>query len=439
MCYINFLALKYFLGKENVLKPRLNRKRAVPSQKIPNTRSPDEKKIKLSTDREERALRRELFPIHNPAIQCYNEISESEGTSIICETSKGTESTDVIFTSDSDPHSTSSNNNSMEINESSCARCQCMCMCISHQNTVIQNKITVLDFIEKDAQIIAFTGIENATAYNRICAIVEIIEAELAPDRSWLMNVKLRVLLTFMKLKIDCSFTVLAAFFKCSIAQCCTIFHFMTRVMAKFFKHLITWPIRKEVDQNMPQCFSNYRQTRVIIDCTEFPVQACQDLKCRVRCYSFYKSNHTLKVLIGISPGGLITYRSEAYGGRASDTFIFKESKISDLCDKGDGVMADKGFLISEELEKKNLILIQPPFLKSKNQTKPQLSKTDAFINKDVASARVHVERAIQRCKTFGILSHKVPWHIVPYFDDVLTIILGLVNLSHPILDNKRF
>lgn len=77
-----------------------------------------------------------------------------------------------------------------------------------------------------------------------------------------------------------------------------------------------------------------------------------------MRCFSFYKSTHTLKVLIGVSPAGLITYVREAYGGRASDTFMFKNSGISDICDKGDGVMADKGFLISEELQKKNLTLI---------------------------------------------------------------------------------
>ena len=56
----------------------------------------------------------------------------------------------------------------------------------------------------------------------------------------------------------------------------------------------------------MPEAFKEqYSSTRVIIDCTE------------VRCelFSSYKNRTTLKGLVGISPGGAITFLSQLYTG----------------------------------------------------------------------------------------------------------------------------
>ena len=53
---------------------------------------------------------------------------------------------------------------------------------------------------------------------------------------------------------------------------------------------------------------------------------------------------NTVKVLVGMTPGGLVSYLSPAYGGSASDRQIVERSEISKLCDPGDSIMADKGF-----------------------------------------------------------------------------------------------
>lgn len=56
-----------------------------------------------------------------------------------------------------------------------------------------------------------------------------------------------------------------------------------------------------------------------------------------------------------------------------------------------------------------------------------------------IARARVHVERAIQRMKLFKVLKGPVPWEMVGALDHILITIAGIVNLSSPILADKRF
>lgn len=65
----------------------------------------------------------------------------------------------------------------------------------------------------------------------------------------------------------------------------------------------VIWPSREEVNTNMPECFCRlYPKTRVIIDCTEIFVQTPSSLLLQSQLYSSYKSNTTLKGLVGITP-----------------------------------------------------------------------------------------------------------------------------------------
>lgn len=72
--------------------------------------------------------------------------------------------------------------------------------------------------------------------------------------------------------------------------------------------------------------------------------------------------------------------------------------------------MVDKGFLIDKFCDEALVELVQPPFLRNKQQ----MTEHDALGNQDIALARVHVERAIQRLKVFKILQHHFPKHLLP-------------------------
>ncbi|XP_050516666.1 uncharacterized protein LOC126891533 [Diabrotica virgifera virgifera] len=186
----------------------------------------------------------------------------------------------------------------------------------------------------------------------------------------------------------------------------------------------------------MTVCFADFQNVRLILDCTEIYVQTPKCLCCRIRFYSQYKSHLTIKFMTGVSPGGLITYVSKAYGGRASDKVIFEESNVIALLDSSrDAVMVDKGFLIDDSCRLYNIQLIRPPFLRKKSQ----LTTEEAILNAKIASARVHIERINQRLKIFKILSGKLSWAYVPLVDDIFTIICAITNISSPILSDGKF
>lgn len=165
-------------------------------------------------------------------------------------------------------------------------------------------------------------------------------------------------------------------------------------------------------------------------------VQKPKCLCCRIRTYSHYKGRHTVKFLTGISPGGIITFLSKAYGGRVSDKGIFVQSGlVNKLIPGQDAIMADKGFLIDTETSLHNIEFIRPPFLRKKNQ----FSKDGANVNVAIASARVHIERSNQRLKVFKILSNKIPWNLMNIVHEILIVIAGIVNLGSSILSDNKY
>ncbi|CAB3241683.1 unnamed protein product [Arctia plantaginis] len=95
----------------------------------------------------------------------------------------------------------------------------------------------------------------------------------------------------------------------------------------------------------MPKCFSpDYINTRVIINCTEFRIEMPTAVDDRGVYYSHYKKGFTAKVIIGITPGGFISFKSKVAGGRKTDSQMTIESRLVDLLETGDIVLADKGF-----------------------------------------------------------------------------------------------
>ena len=94
-----------------------------------------------------------------------------------------------------------------------------------------------------------------------------------------------------------------------------------------------------------------YSSTRAIIDCTEIRCQMPSSLLLNSKLFSSYKNHVTLKVLVGITPSGAITFISQLYGGSISDREIVERSGFLKLeFDNGDTMMANKGFTIEDLL-----------------------------------------------------------------------------------------
>ncbi|KAF2898660.1 hypothetical protein ILUMI_07515 [Ignelater luminosus] len=238
-----------------------------------------------------------------------------------------------------------------------------------------------------------------------------------------------------MRLKLDLSFVSLAILFQISSKSVKRYFNRTIQHLSSLLKPVIRFPSKEEIAANIPNCFRNYQSTRIVLDCTEMYIEKSKCLRCRVKTYSHYKSRHTVKFLIGVTPSGLISYLSKGYGGRTSDKAIFNNENLIEKLEIRDSIMVDKGFHIEKECSENFIKLIRPPFLKKEKQ----FSKADAEKTASIARARVHVECAIQRIKIFKFTKGTIPWSLSPYLQDIMTVIVALSNLQTPILSNDKF
>ena len=207
-----------------------------------------------------------------------------------------------------------------------------------------------------------------------------------------------------------------------------------------FFPAVVHWPSQQIVFSNMPSNFKkHFPKTRVVIDCTEFFVQRPRNKTNQYKTYSQYKSHNTYKLLVGVNPNGAFTFVSDLWGGNASDKHIVQESGFLNLIEKGDCVMADRGFKIEELLILKDAKLIAPPFTrKCANGKGKRLNVSEIRQTALIANLRIHVERAIQRLKTFRILQHTIPSSLSPIASKVVKVVCALCNLKGPLFYDQN-
>ena len=107
----------------------------------------------------------------------------------------------------------------------------------------------------------------------------------------------------------------------------------------------------------MPEKYkADYPSTFAIFDCTELRVERLTSLVLQSQSFSNYKSTNTLKSVVVCDPRGAVIFHHLA---PMSDKEIVRQCGILPLLEnlikvgylkKGDDIMADKGFLIEEEI-----------------------------------------------------------------------------------------
>lgn len=191
----------------------------------------------------------------------------------------------------------------------------------------------------------------------------------------------------------------------------------------------------------MPLCFvaSFDKDVSTIIDCFEIFIDRPSNLMARAQTYSSYKSHNTVKVLIGITPQGVVSFVSEPWGGRVSDKYLTDHCKFLDNLLPGDVVLADRGFNIGESVAMRMAKLHIPAFTKGK----PQLSAADVHTSRKIANVRIHVERVIGLVRQkYMILSSTLPidflkareGEAVPLVSRIVHVSCALTNLSDSVV-----
>ena len=186
--------------------------------------------------------------------------------------------------------------------------------------------------------------------------------------------------------------------------------HLISWVNFLYFKlgSIPIWPSKEEISETMPTSFKKtYPNTRCIIDCTELFCQSPSSLNTQSCLYSSYKNHVTYKGLVGIAPSGAVIFVSQLYDGSISDKEIVSRSGFlkNDLWSDGESVMADRGFTIHDELPRVGVSLNITAFL----GTRYYLTKAEVKASQTIASIRIHVQRAIQRIKTYSIIGNETP------------------------------
>ena len=194
----------------------------------------------------------------------------------------------------------------------------------------------------------------------------------------------------------------------------------------------LIWSTGEQVDEYMPQSFKRaYPSTRCIIECTELYCQRSSSLPTQRALYSHYKSHVTYKGLICISPGGSVTFISQH--GSISDKEIVSRSGFHEpsIWNSQDSVMADRGFVISDELKELDVVLIILCFLAGRNQ----LTAAEVKENQSIASVCIHVECAIQRVKKFRVLKNEVPLSFHGSVNQIWPVCGMLRNFMSPLIE----
>ena len=194
---------------------------------------------------------------------------------------------------------------------------------------------------------------------------------------------------------------------------------------------LPVWATKKTIEETMPEVFQQkYPLTRVILDCTELFIEKPSCFRAQSATYSTYKSHNTAKGLVAIAPNGALTFISDLYGGHCSDKIIVEDCGILQLLEEGDSVMADRGFEIQDLLAPRKVYLNIPPFMRSKDQLNPD----EEDETREIASVRIHVERAIERVKNCNILKQILPNSMSEDIGKIWKVCCLLANFKGPLV-----
>ena len=238
--------------------------------------------------------------------------------------------------------------------------------------------------------------------------------------------------LVFIRLGYD--YHVLGDFFDVSKSVVSSVIITWINILYAVLADWIKWPSAEQVRTSLPKDFpTEYADTRTILDCTEFFTVRPSNLSAMASTYSMYKHHNTLKVLLGITPTGLITFVSSVYGGNTSDRHIF-ETEFLDKLEPGNAVMVDRGFNVGDLVLQRSAKLHMPPFTrKAPDGSGKMLNQTEIAKTRSIACLRIHVERAIQRMKTFQILN-KIDNTLWSLSDYIVVIVAVFSNMLPPLV-----
>ncbi|XP_056004164.1 uncharacterized protein LOC130049940 [Ostrea edulis] len=249
------------------------------------------------------------------------------------------------------------------------------------------------------------------------------------PGRKRFLRPADEFLLVCMRLRLGLLQEHLADIFCISTTTVSRIINTWTNFLYDHCKGLIPWPSREQIMCNLPSGFRDYKNCRIVIDCTELYTEKPSSLIAQWLTWSEYKHSNTFKILIGVAPNGLVTFVSRLWCGNASDRHIVQQDGLLPKLSPGDMIMADKGFTI-EDLLPADVDLNIPPRIPGNRQMTP----SEFFKTQAIASARIVVEMKMEQVKNYRILGGTLPLNEAHLAEQMVFICIAWTNLLPPLM-----
>ena len=198
-------------------------------------------------------------------------------------------------------------------------------------------------FRNSNNKVLFYIGLPSYEILNFVFELV----SPSASRRSKTLSPFKEFVMVLIKLRLNVPFQDLAYQLNISVPTVSWTFHSWLITMDIRLSPFIHWPDHESLKRSMPQCFQFSFGTKitVIIDCFEIFIEKPTNLFVRAQTFSSYKHHITIKVLIGITPQGSISFVSEARGGQTSDKVLTENCGILSKLVPGDMVMADRVFM----------------------------------------------------------------------------------------------
>lgn len=297
------------------------------------------------------------------------------------------------------------------------------------------NFMTIERLKESSKKLHIYTGLESYAkfllVFNSLFSTSERVPPHIHSIAQNLITLQNKFLLFLIKLRTNLTHEIISDMFNISESSSLMIFQYVLQYAYTKWKQINIWPSKALVNYYMPKDFKDkFPSTRIILDATEIPILKPSNHLEQKATFSYYKNRNTLKVMVGMSPGGMITYISPAYGGSTSDRQIIARSDLFKRLEKGDAIMADRGINVEDLFAPYGITVNIPTFMKGINQLPTLVVKKD----RRIAAKRVHVERIIGLGKTFKILNGPLKTNEIKFGSQIIFVCYFLCNFRRNIV-----
>ncbi|XP_070397082.1 uncharacterized protein [Dermacentor albipictus] len=321
---------------------------------------------------------------------------------------------------------------------------ECMHLRLENKIERVESRLLTVKILRHPSKCMHYVGLPNIAVFQSLLDYLNPLASEMA---YWGSNQKgekglcghrkdneleNEFLMTLLTLRRGIGGVELARNFLICESQVSRIFTTLVNLLQRELKKLTTLPSREALQPYLPKSFRDFADTRLVLDATEVRIQRSSSLSAQRQTFSAYKHFNAYKMLVGCTPGGYIAFVSRLRGGSVSDTTILESSGLLDELVEGDAVMVDKGFPFP--YIPPVVTVYRPPF---RQRHQKQMPPAAVHETRRIACARVHVERAIARVKSFRVLDRPFPISMVDIADHVFQACCFLSNFRNPLIKDE--